>query len=90
VGRSNFCLKSNRENLFVPEEAPANPPLLSVSHAFETYSARLFLALTGYNRSHNPQFPKTSTVATSANVMLHSNIAKERFVDLATNARGGR
>jgi hypothetical protein len=41
LGRSNFCLKSNRENLFGPEEAPENPTLLSVSRAIDTYSARL-------------------------------------------------
>jgi hypothetical protein len=49
LGRSNFCLKSNRDNLFGPEEVPENPSLLSVSHAIETYSAQLFSVLMGYN-----------------------------------------
>jgi hypothetical protein len=44
-GRSNFCLKSNRDILFEPEEAPENPPVLSVSRAFETYGARFFSSL---------------------------------------------
>jgi hypothetical protein len=43
-GRSNFCLKSNRGILFGPEEAPENPPLLSVSRAIETYGARFFVS----------------------------------------------
>jgi hypothetical protein len=64
-------LKSNRENLFGPEEAPENPPILSVSHAIETYSARLFFrSCQDTMGAHNPQVPKTSTVATSANDSL--------------------
>jgi hypothetical protein len=58
-------LKSNRENLmFGPEEAPKNPPLLSVSHAIETHGARLFFGLVKIQLG---LITHESTVATSGN-----------------------
>jgi hypothetical protein len=79
-GWSNCCLKSNRQILFGPEEAPENPPLLSVSHAIEINCARFFLSLDKIQwGAHNPREPKTSTVATSANgndVILGSTVPK--------------
>jgi hypothetical protein len=54
--------------MFGPEEAPENPSLLSVSHAIETYGARLFFSLVKIQwGAHNPRVPITSTVATSTN-----------------------
>jgi hypothetical protein len=69
-GRSNFCLKSNREILFGPEEAPENPPLLSVSRTIET-SRDFFQSCQDTMGAHNPRVPKTSTVAISANCTLY-------------------
>jgi hypothetical protein len=54
LGRSYFFLKSNRENLFGPEEAPENPFLLSVSHDIEKCSARFFRSCQDTMGAHNP------------------------------------
>jgi hypothetical protein len=79
-GRSNFCLKSNREILFGPEEAPENPPLLSVSRAIETYGARFFFqSCQDTMGARNPRVPKTSAVSTSANDDAFSPSPSPRF-----------